>query len=194
MNYTAQDLFRLRWSILFSLLLALLGSLAVIGSRHFRDDNREAHRLARREGSEIQARLEQVGFGGQNMAMKLARYQEIMRQGYLGQENRLEWLEAIPRISRKLALLDLRYEFSPQQPLDNGASNAFLSSHMKLQMQLLHEEDLINFLAELRASVHAYIRINSCKVERHPRNEGSAGIKALLQADCSLDWITFRET
>lgn len=194
MKLAAHDLSRLRWSILLSLLLALLGSCAVLGSLHFTRERREAHRQAQSERTEIQGKLAQIGFDGQGIQKKLARYNELMGHGYIGQENRLEWVEEIPRITKKRNLLDVRYELAPQQSVDNALGDGydFMSSNMKLQMQLLHEEDLINFLADLRASVHAYIRINSCKVERLPRSVGDGGTVASLQADCSIDWITLR--
>ncbi len=185
------DLDHLRWSILFSLLLALPGVIAVILAIRFMNASLEEHRQAQSERTTIQRRFAQVGFDGKLLERKLARYRELLGHGYIGQEQRLEWIEEIASISKQRHLLDLRYELSPQQPLDIARGDAYVasSSNMKLQMQLLHEEDLINFLADLSARVHAYIRINSCRVERLPLSAG----EGRLQADCSLDWITFRE-
>lgn len=74
-----------------------------------------------------------------------------------------------------------------------GAGNIsgydFMVSNMQLHMQLLHEDDLLNFLADLRDSMRAYIRVNKCDVQR----QSVPGSAAQLKADCSIDWITLRE-
>ena len=65
---------------------------------------------------------------------------------------------------------------------------------MQMRMKLLHEEDLLNFLADLRASAQAYLRVRRCDVERLPKAAGeSRGIPPQLGADCTIDWITIRE-
>lgn len=185
------DLTRLRWSIAFLLLLALIGSCAVLGTVRFTNERQKEHRQAQGERAKSQDRLAQLGFDGQLIEKRLARYRELMSHGYIGEEKRMEWVEEMSRIGRKRHLLGFSYELTPQQPLDNARGDGYeaLSSHMKLQMQLLHEEDLFNFLADLGNRVPAYIRINSCRIERLPRSTNKGG----LQTDCSIDWITFRE-
>jgi len=74
-----------------------------------------------------------------------------------------------------------------------GTSNIsgydFMVSNMNLHMQLLHEDDLLNFLADLHDSMRAYLRVNKCDVQR----QSFPGSAAQLKADCSIDWITLRE-
>jgi len=75
-----------------------------------------------------------------------------------------------------------------------GGGYEFMSSAMKLQMQLLHEGDLLGFLADLRANVRALIVVRQCNVERIARaTSNERGTQAQLKADCDIDWITLRE-
>ena len=63
----------------------------------------------------------------------------------------------------------------------------------RLQLQLLHEEDLLNVLADLRNTAKAQVLVRSCEVSRQPRPPGdSPGLHANLKAQCLLDWITLR--
>ena len=190
MKLTRQDLSRIAWSLVLSLLLALLGFWAVQDSLKVLADRQMRHRLARSERTEIRNKLARARVDGHELKQRLARYDELLRRGILGPERRLDWVEEIRRLTRKERLPDLRYELAPQQLLRDGAGSGyeFMSSNMMLQIRLLHEEQLLDFLAELRARVPAYVRINSCKLKRLP-HIGSPQ----LSAECSLDWITLKE-
>ena len=193
MKLTRQDLSRVAWSLVLSLLLALLGFWAVQDSLKVLGDRQTRNRQARSERAEIRNKLARARVDGHELKQRLARYEDLRRRGILGPERRLDWVEEIRRLTRKERLLDLRYELAPQQLLHDGAGSgyAFMSSNMMLQIQLLHEEQLLDFLAELRARVPAYVRVNSCKLERLPDIGSEQG--PLLSAECSLDWITLRE-
>ena len=91
----------------------------------------------------------------------------------------------------------------PRKPVDAnllpdgaiGGGHEFMSSSMKLQMQLLHEDDLLGFIADLRSRVRALIVVRQCSVERIARGPAATerGVQPQLKADCELDWITLRE-
>jgi hypothetical protein len=68
-----------------------------------------------------------------------------------------------------------------------------MASQMKLQMQLLHEGELLTFLAELRKSVEALIQVRSCSIDRMPPSKVDRSNNAQLRVDCTLEWITLRE-
>ena len=88
------------------------------------------------------------------------------------------------------------YKVADASMLPGGASAGgfeLMASQMKLQMQLLHEGELLAFLAELRRSVEALIQVRSCAVERIPANNTERGRNAQLKADCTLEWITLKD-
>jgi hypothetical protein len=65
---------------------------------------------------------------------------------------------------------------------------------MKVQLKLLHEEDLTRLLSDLGRQAKALILVKGCNVERFPASSderGSAG--ANLRADCEIDWLTLHE-
>jgi hypothetical protein len=67
----------------------------------------------------------------------------------------------------------------------------FLSSTMRVQLALLHEEDLLRFLADLRASGNAYYAVRSCAVTRV--QPGSGAIQPRLRAECQIDLVTIND-
>ena len=64
---------------------------------------------------------------------------------------------------------------------------------MRLQVELLHEGELLAFLADLRDTVQALIQVRSCAMERIAPSTANRGNNAQLKAECTLEWITLRE-
>jgi hypothetical protein len=63
---------------------------------------------------------------------------------------------------------------------------------MKLEMPLLHENDLLGLLADLSSQVQALVSVKSCKLERIPAPPAQTNA-ATLKAACEIDWITLQE-
>ena len=142
--------------------------------------------------NEYEGKLKQVRAEEAEIKQKSALYSNLRARGIIGEEQRLAWVELIKEIKESRKLLDMQYEFSPQQALELPALSgfSFKSSPMKLQMKLLHEGDLLNFISDLRKHAKAYVRVRSCNVVRIQRAAAPTGDAALLLADCQLDWIT----
>ena len=62
---------------------------------------------------------------------------------------------------------------------------------MKLDLPLLHEDDLLGLLADLSAQAQALVSVKSCKIERSPADPQHP--TASLKAHCEIDWITLQE-
>ena len=125
---------------------------------------------------------------------KIDVYQRLRSLNILGAERRLEWADALSRIRTERALLDLRYLVDRQRLLSSSAGKPgnveFYASTMRVDLALLHEEDLLRFLADLRASGNAYYAVRSCSVGRTGQAAASAGIAPRLRAECQIDLVT----
>jgi hypothetical protein len=193
-----EDLVRLRWNILLLIVCALLGAGTVIVSMHFTRIAVQAEQRAQTEQTDIRGRLARARDEEADLRAKIAGYRALVERGYVGQERRLDWIEQIRKIRQNRRLIDVQYEMTPQTEIDpatlpgSDPGFTFMSSTMHLQMQLLDEDDLLNFLDDLRASVTALIRVRNCSVDRiGDAGESTGG--AQLRADCTLEWITLRE-
>jgi hypothetical protein len=87
----------------------------------------------------------------------------------------------------------MTYEFGPQLPLETttDAGYAYHSSQLKIQLRLLHEEDLLNFITRLQQEAKAMVLVRSCKLARLPA-ANAAATAAQLSADCTMEWVTLR--
>jgi hypothetical protein len=120
------------------------------------------------------------------------RFVALRQRGLIGDERRLEWLDAIRQTQEQLKLPPLSYEIEPQQvvtleaPLDLGEFQ-LRGSRMHLHMELLHELDLFNFFVNLRDN--SYFAVQDCSIKRLGVVAGTPGAST-LGADCTLNWIT----
>ncbi|WP_126446919.1 hypothetical protein [Sulfuricystis multivorans] len=144
-------------------------------------DSRNRVARAQEDEREIRARID--------------RYRALIERGRTQPERRLDWVEALRSIKEKRRLLGMEYEIAPQRPLDPKqpvtGGYAFLVSPMKLDLQLLHENDLLGLLADLSAAVPALISVRHCTIERLPPSTEPQ--TAQLKAACEIDWITLQE-
>ncbi|MBO3704971.1 MAG: hypothetical protein J5X21_00985 [Candidatus Accumulibacter sp.] len=196
MKFGAEDWPKVQVSALAALLMVAVGAATLYAANRFRDAAEQARTLALAQRSEADGKLRRVREEESEIKNKSLLFNSLHERGMIGDEPRLEWIELLKDIRDRHRLLDLRYELSPQRPLDSGEVGdfAFYLSSMKLELKLLHEEDLSRFLADLRQQAKALIRINRCHVERLPAGaEERAGGRANLLAECDLDWLTARE-
>ncbi len=176
------------------------GAAAIYSASQLLKAERNNHDAAKARRTEIQGQLSSVRDEEQEIKHKIARFNELTRRGIFGLEQRLNWIEQIRQIKNARKLLDIQYEIAPQLPLDpvilSGSSGdfGFFSSSMLFRMQLLHEEDLLNFLGDLRMSAQAFLRVRRCDIDRLPKSGGEGrGPPPQLIASCATDWITVRE-
>lgn len=196
MNATSSvvTLKNLRWCLvlLAGAMLATGGIVAAI--LYYGQQADRAYKQALAHQNETRARLLRANDDEREIREKIARYQEIIRQGRTDPERRLDWVEAMRGIKASRRLLGLDYEIAPQRPLDEKIASSggfkFLVSPMQLEMPLLHEGDLLGLLADLSAQVHALISVRSCRIERLADSPANA---ANLRAACEIDWITLQE-
>ena len=205
MTLDAKDLKRLQWAIAFLIILSLVGGGAVWTTEQMKKSDNKALQETTAARKDIQANLTRAREEQQELTGKLTRFQALKTRGYIGPEQRLNWVEAIARIKAERRIFKLDYEFAPQRRVDasilpgDAAAGGFeiMSSQMRLQVHLLHEGELLALLADLRNNlrntVEALVLVRSCMIERLAPSSSDRGSKAQLKADCTLEWITLKE-
>jgi hypothetical protein len=194
MTLTPEELRKLALPALAALVLVAVGGVLASNAR-------DAAAKASRELSAAQAerrqnadRLARIAEEEREVKEKLDVYQQLKRLHILGEERRLEWADAVTRIRNQRELLDLTYRVDRQKLLKSvpgkPANVEFFASTMTVQLDLLHEEDLLRFLADLRASGNAYYAVRSCGVRRTGQAATGTTITPRLRANCEIDLIT----
>jgi len=174
-------------------LLACGGALVAFAGQSQRDA-RQSLAAAQAERMQNKERLSRIAEEEREVREKIEVYQELLRLNILGEERRLEWADALARIRASRELLDLRYRVERQRPLTSvqgkPANVDFFASTLHVTLALLHEEDLLRFLGDLRESGNAYYAVKRCSMSRTGQPATGSGLVPRLRAECDIDLIT----
>jgi hypothetical protein len=201
MSISMRDITRLRWPLFLLAMAMVTGVAMIMASRQQVDAAEAAHRQLVAKQGDLRARLGRAREEEAELRERIALLAELRTSGVIGQEERLDWVEQISRIKARRRLLDVQYELSPQHPVDDAllpggplaGEHEFMSSTMSLRMTLLHEDDLLGFLDELRRAVHAHLLVRECVIDRSAPPPGAPGLAGQLRSACTIEWITLRE-
>ena len=196
-----QDIARLRWPLILTATAVAAGAAMILASRHLVQAAETAHRQLAAQQGDLRTRISRAREEEADLRDRIALFNQLRTRGIIGQEERLDWVEQIARIKAKRRLLDLQYELSPQHAVDDTLLSAgptaggyeFMASTMKLKMTLLHEDDLLGFLDDLRSAVHARLLVRECTIDRSVPSQDPSGLAGQLRAACTIEWITLRE-
>lgn len=193
-DFSAEELKKLALPLLVFAVLAA-GGLELI---RLGEDSLKAARgelaAAQAARSQNNERLARIAEEEREVKEKIAVYQNLRRLNILGEERRLEWADALTRIRTQRELLDMRYRVDRQKLLVSVAGKPanvdFYASTMHVELALLHEGDLLHFLADLRNSGNAYYSVKKCSLSRTGAAATGTTIAPRLRADCDIDLIT----
>jgi hypothetical protein len=199
MNLRREDLRRLRGPIAMAVLAIVIGATCFFLADLYRDSAAKTRAGTRASRVAAQERVLRVSEEEREIRENLIDYERMREQGMLGDQNRIDWIEAIARIKNNRKLFEIKYRIEAQRPLDyNGvvpASGAeFVVSRMRLDMLLLHENDLLDFLSDLQAARRAFVSVRQCMVTRLDRGSApvAASVQPRLRADCQVDLVSVK--
>lgn len=191
MTFSRNDLSHLKLSLLTLLITLAIGGSAVFFSQRFAHNAQQARQEAQRQLADARSRLNAARDDQENMAAYTKEYTAIYRREIIGDEQRLNLIEGLETLRQRKRVLDFKYAIAPQQPyktvpaLDSGNFDLQLSN-MTLQIELLHEGQLINFFDSLRRDINGWFVLDKCTMERAP------GATAQLKAECAGGWLTLK--
>jgi len=198
MNVSRDDLKRLRVPLALALLLSALGVACLATSGYYLDEAKSAREASRLARVGAQERMAKVSEEEREIRENLVHFEQMRRYGMVGDQNRIDWIESIARIKNSRKLFEIRYNIEAQRSLDypgvvaTGAAD-FVVSRMRLSMLLLHEGDLLNFLADLQAAGKGHVSVRRCTVTRIERGVPSAtALQPRLRAECQVDLVSVR--
>lgn len=193
-------------------LLALAASLATgaaIVSFSAKLLHQEEMRLGQLKTAQAMAQQKVMKSGDENNLIKRysVDYQRLVRQGFIGNESRISWLDALRTTNHDLKLFGVEYTIEPRHvsltPADQlkagqmpGSGDLKLhQTIMKLRLKLLHEGDLMRFFDHLAAQNVGLFSIDECSLHRLSEIAPNSAMLAArvqpnLQADCQVSWFT----
>ena len=193
------DWHKLRGALVGLGLALLAAALASAASYYF-------YREARAEFSHNKAQFEAARARylrlGEQAALLTAHYPAfaaLSRQGLVGPEQRLNWIETLGQAGPELGLPRLEYEIGARQALeadyglDHGPGRSayrLYKSELRLSLGLLHEADLLRLFDYLDRHARGHYTVRACRLQQPAGAIRIAPGAANLAADCRLEWLT----
>lgn len=184
------ELHRLRPALLCAALTVAASVLLLGFSHHYAEDRADARELAKQARNKAAALFNHVETEKRDIRAYEPQFLALRQRGLIGEENRLAWIETICHSQEERKLLTISYDISARQVLKAPPTLAMgtlqlRGTPMRLQMDLLHEMDMLNLLADLRQS--GYFAVHDCSIKR-------STAAATLSAECGLLWLTLGNT
>jgi hypothetical protein len=125
------------------------------------------------------------------------RFIELYKDGVIGKEQRLNWIEALRDTGEKVKVPALNYEISSQSvyvpPFSASLGHYQLfDSEMTLNMQLLHEGDLLDIFEYLDRDAAGIYSVTGCRLSRASHAIDVQTTKANIMSKCELHWFTIK--
>ena len=185
-----------------SLILPILLLLAVIAAaaaavKLTDDQARDARNKLSAQQTQLrdaQNRVQKSGAEKEMIARYLPDYQKLGALGFVGEEQRINWLDALRNANQKGAMFGINYDIAARQPYPHAAALApgqmnIMQSMMKLRFPMLHEEDLPKFFEYLSEQNAGVFIVDQCTVRRAASTQ-STRFQPNMNAECQLAWIT----
>lgn len=193
MSFSSADLPIIKWSLGALTLSLTLSAGIIFMSDRYMEKSLKARQTAQQRLADARTQLLSAQSDKENMSTYAYEYNSLLLQKVIGDEQRLDWLEGLERLRQQGIVLDFKYTIAPQQnyvpnpPLDAG--NFRLSrSNMALQIDLLHEEQLLRLFSEMRTKLKGWFLLDGCSISR----AGTADEIAPLKAECTGGWFTMK--
>lgn len=197
MNLSKQDWGKLRFPAI-SLGLALIVATLLVGyAEQRKTHNLQVMELQQRQLDQARQRYQASGQEKEIIIKYLPLYRQLIQDGFIGEERRLEWVDGLRTIHQQNKLFGINYtidtqeEYKPAFALNVGPFS-LRRSVMKLELSMLHEGDLLTLINGLNAQQNTPFIVRDCEITR----TGAINTNNLspnLRANCELDWLTIRE-
>ncbi len=187
---------RLRGSLAFALAgLAVLAGTALYAADWIEARER-AYERARADLAEAARQFRSASDDRAVYRQYADRFRAMSQRGWIGDESRLSWIEALQSINADLKLSVLRYEIGQRTPASGvraPASNRLnlYQTPMRLEIGALHEYDVVELLERLNERGDGLLSLSGCTFRR----AGDLRLQARatnVDASCALDWYTLQ--
>ena len=202
MKLSKSDFLLMRWSVLAICASLIVSAIIFYSSGSYAEKSLKDQRNAQSMLNDARTRLTTALQDQENMAIYADEYGALIEANIIGDDQRLDWMEGIEKIRQKNLVMDFRYSIAPQriytpQPPIGSGNFDIRYSEMKLQFDLLHEAQLLDFFDALRADIKGWYQLEGCTLQRIGTETGADNgdkqtTTARLKAECSGGWITLK--
>jgi hypothetical protein len=198
MKFSNSDFHLMRWNLIVVCSSIVLSGVILYSSNEYADFAQKGQRAAQSQMNDARNRLTLARQDQENLAAYSQEYAVLEKNRIIGDDHRLDWMEGLEKIRDQNLVIDFRYNIAPQkvyapQPAMDSGNFDIHYSEMKLQFNLLHEVQLLNFFDALRKQINGRFQLEGCTMQRVTTEEESATAAGThIKAECNGGWITLK--
>jgi len=203
MKLSNSDFRILRWNIIALSIAIVASGMLLYASDHFAKNAAQNSRLAMKMINDARSRLNSALQDRDNFATYTSEYAALEDQKILGDDHRLDWIEGLDNLNQQNLVMDFTYTIAPQEiytpePFIDSGNFEIHYSEMKLQLELLHEGQLLNFLNAMNEQIDGFYQLESCSLNRQNsltdinQEPLAPEVETNIMAECSGGWITLK--
>jgi len=191
---TGEDLKTLRVPILILVVMLLAAAGAVYYTNTLREKGDIALRQQQTQLREAQTRMQRSGDEKSIIVQYVDSYRQLQNAGIIGEEQRINWLDALRIANQRTDLFGVNYQLSTQKIYPYAAEYdpgkiVLRQSEMKLDFNIVHGLDLLRFFEVLREQAGGLFHLDRCLLVR-TAEIGQVRYQPNIKAQCELSWIT----
>ena len=198
MSMTQQDWRKLRYPIIGLGAAFVFAGLLISLADQYRQENAAALGTQQNLLNQARQKYQSSGLEKETITNYLPAYNNLLVNGFVGEERRIEWIETLRQIHHQHKLFSIDYSIGLQENyktpfLANLGNFALHRSVMKLNLDMLHEGDILTLLDGLQAQSTPFI-VRECEINRPiGASINVKNVSANLKAACEIDWLTLRD-
>ena len=187
-----------RLSFITFIVLLLISSALVTSSWIFKKDMLHEYTMNKSRFNSISQKYLTVDEDEEIIRQYYPEFIALYKQGFIGREHRLNWIETLRASSERVKLPGLTYRIYPQEEYSPGFSInlgrfALFSSTMRLSIDMLHEGDLLRLVKDMSEHAEGIFTITECNFRRENRELIERRDATNIKADCELQWLNIRQ-
>lgn len=147
---------------------------------------------------EARLRIQNAGEEKEMIGHYLATYQQLARSGFVGDEQRINWLDSLRMANEEARIFGVEYDIGAQKPYIyasefNAGQLVLQESVMHLRFSVLHEEDVPRFFDALSRYGGGFFTVDQCHMRRLKAGvEKNLQFQPNLNVDCDVRWLTVK--
>jgi hypothetical protein len=197
MKFSKSDFPLMRQSILAIFSSITISAIVLYSSSQYIEKTQRDLHFAQDTLRDAHNRLTAALEDQKNMAIYSDEYGTLIKNKIIGEDQRLDWMEGMEKLHSENLVTDFRYSIAPQKkyvsplPIDSGNFDINYSE-MKLQLDLLHEGQLLKFFDALRSQIKGQYQLEGCTMQRVADENTATETSTHVKAECNGGWITLK--
>jgi type II secretory pathway pseudopilin PulG len=199
MKLEKQDWQKLQTTLIILVVVVIVVLALIVLAQNYSNQQEQAMQKQQSLLNSARQRYQSSGIEKETLVEYLPRYQALINKGFVGEERRLDWVSDLRAQHKNYKLFSIKYSIGLQEPYKpsfsaNVGGFAFNRSIMKLDLDMLHEEDILQLTEAIGKKNGEVFMLRDCEITRlNAAGALSNQLTPNLHAKCELDWLTLRE-